>query len=215
MQTAPPNGETLNVSREKLLSFVSQIFGASGNPNPDDPHEPGPYDPVIRAALESINIFSPHSAIWKLIFEFIVASHPEISDAVIVHRFGAVALNPQPLPPRVAFVKALAQALINRAGLMQEIADAARREGEQSIIINVGGYVSRFVDDHCGTDAKLKYPFPGPRPRWFPAELAGIDLVVMAAQFEQAARETFSRDLRDSFAGAAVRLAETGFSRIQ
>ncbi len=98
--------------------------------------------------------------------------------------------------------------------MLQEIADATRRKGEERGIIIVGGYTSRFVDDFCGTGFKLKYPFPGPRPHWFAPELDGIDLVVMASQFAQAAKEAFSPDLRKHLSNAGVKLVEAGLSRM-
>ena len=53
-------------------------------------------------------------------------------------------------------------------------------------------YTSRFIDEWCGTEFRLRWPFPGPRPHWFPHELDGIDLIVVATQFKHAAHEAFS-----------------------
>jgi hypothetical protein len=212
-------------SQQKLLAFVRAMIGGSrGREDDEHPLPPGPWDPVIRVALERIGFFGPQPEPWRvldrsarLLFAGILARHPEISDAIGGgHSFGdEVALNPQPLPPRYAFLMSVAQALISRAELLQEIADATAREGEQQGIIIVGGYVSRFVDDFCGTGFRLRYPFPGPRPHWFTAELDGIDMVVMATQFEQAAKESFSPDLRRNLADVSTRLAEAGLSRMQ
>ena len=52
-------GETLNISREKLVSFVSQIFGGQDFPNPDDPPSPGPWDPYIHRALSGLRAHRP------------------------------------------------------------------------------------------------------------------------------------------------------------
>ena len=109
----------------------------------------------------------------------------------------------------------MAQAVISRAELLQEIADATRARGEQQGIIIVSGYLGRFVDDFCGTDFKLKYPFPGPRPHWFANELDGIDLVVMATQFDQAARETYRPELRENLADAGAKLVVAGLAKLQ
>jgi hypothetical protein len=228
-------------SQQKLLAFVRAMIGGSrGREDDEHPLPPGPWDPVIRVALERIkvfgpspepwrvigpevpwrtieSVFGPQPEPWKVVFASILARHPEISDAIGGgHSFGdEVALNPQPLPPRYAFLVSVAQTVISRAELLQEIADATAREDEQQGIIIVGGYVSRFVDDFCGTGFRLRYPFPGPRPHWFAAEFDGIDLVVMATQFEQAAEESFSPDLRRNLADASTRLAEAGLSRMQ
>jgi hypothetical protein len=212
-------------SVQKLLAFVRAMIGGSrGREDDEHPLPPGPWDPIIRVALERIGVFGPQPEPWRVLdrsarrlFAGILARHPEISDAIGGgHSFGdEVALNPQPLPPRYAFLVSVAQALTSRVELLQEIADATAREGEQQGIIIVGGYVSRFVDDFCGTGFRLRYPFPGPRPHWFTAELDGIDMVVMATQFEQAAKESFNPDLRRNLADVSTRLAEAGLSRMQ
>jgi hypothetical protein len=132
------------------------------------------------------------------------------------HSFGdEVSLNPQPLPPREAFLIAAARAVIRRAELLQEIAGAMFDEGSERGIIIVGGYTSRFSDDWCGTEFRLRWPHPGPRPSWFAHELDGIDLLVVATQFEQAAKEAFSRELRDHLAKVTERFTEAGMSRLQ
>jgi hypothetical protein len=192
MNTEKTEQQLVDISREKLLALVRALIGGNmGRQDDEHPLPPGAWYPVIRAAMEQTNISSGHN-------------------------FGEeVALNPQPLPPRFAFLVSVAQAVINRAELFQEIADAAPREGEQQGIIIVSGYVTRFVDDFCGTGFRLKYPFPGPRPPWFADELDGIDLVVMATQFEQAAQNTFSPDLRQNLADASARFVEAGLSKMQ
>jgi hypothetical protein len=226
------------VSTEKLLALVRAMMGGSrGREGDDQPLPPGPWDPVIRVAIEKVNAFGPHPepwndfisqmapwqlgfgnpVPWKVALASILAKHPEIFDALGGSPgFGdEVALNPQPLPPRAAFMVSVAQALISRAELLQEFADAIGREGEEQGIIIVSGYISRFVDDFCDTGYRLKYPFPGPRPRWFADELDGIDLVVMATQFDQAAKEAFHPELRQSLANASLKLVEAGFSRME
>ena len=162
-------------------------------------------------------MFGPHPQPWKVLLASILAKHPEIFDAIGGgHWFGAdVALNPQPLPPRYAFLVAVAQTLASRAELLQEFADATTRQGDQQGIIIVGGYVSRFSDDFCGTDFRLKWPFPGPRPHWFAHELDGIDLVVMASKFDEAATQSFGQDLRRSLAAASSRFVQAGLAKMQ
>jgi len=230
------------INQEKLLAFVyTMIGGRQGRENDEHPLPPGPWDPVIRVALERTSVFGPHPEPWRrflgipvpwrsnelgfgprpepwqVVFASILARHPEIWDAIGGgHSFGEeVALNPQPLPPRFTFLVSLAQTVISRAELLQDVADATVREGEQQGIIIVGGYTSRFVDDWCGNGFRPKWPFPGPPPPWWVTELDGIDLVVMAAQFEQAAKETFSQDLRQNLADASAKLAEVGLSKLQ
>jgi hypothetical protein len=243
MNTKQREQQSLHISQEKLLAFVrAMIGGSSGREDDENPLPPGPWDPAIRVALQQINVFGPHPEPWrtiesgfgfplpwtiesgfgfpnpwKVVFASILARHPEIWDAIGGGpSFGEeVALNPQALPPRFAFLVSLAQTVTSRAELLQEIADATRREGEQQGIIIVSGYIARFIDDICGNDFRFKWPFPGPRPNWFAKEVSGIDLVVMATQFDQAANETFNRELRQNLADASAKLAEAGLSKLQ
>lgn len=241
MNANSPEITHANAGQKKLFAFVRSMIGASrGREDEDHPLPPGPWDPVIRQALERINVFGPHPEPWqrlsqgnrlartadpvfgpqpepwKVLFASILARHPEIFDVLGGgHGLGEqVALNPQPLPPRYAFLVAVAQTLASRAELMQEISDATARKGEQHGIIIVGGYVGRFSDDFCGTGFRLKWPFPGPQPHWFVHELDAIDLVVMASQFDEAAKLSFSQDLRRSLAGASSKFAEAGLAKM-
>ena len=50
---------------------------------------------------------------------------------------------------------------------------------------------------------------------WFTNELDGIGLMVIATQFEQAAKEALSPDLRKNLAHASVKLAEVGLSKMR
>ncbi len=233
MDTKQTEQQSLRIDPEQLLSIVSAfIGGAKGREDDEHPQPPGPWDPVIRVALEHIRLFGFTDEPWqvsgkdrenesrdprRLLFQPIFGRHPEsAAGSSGGHRFSdEVALNPQPLPPRYAFFIAVAQAVIRRAELLQELASAASSDGSSQSIIIVGGYTSRFIDEWCGTEFRLRWPFPGPRPRWFPHELDGIDLVVVATQFKQAANEAFSRQLREHFASAAAKFAGAGLSRIQ
>jgi len=222
MNSKQTEQQSLHISQEKLLAFVRAMIGGSrGREDDDHPLKPGPWDPVIRAALERINVFGPHTQSLESVLANYLRQHPSIWDSP---HFGGpggssfgekVTINPQPLPPRVAFLVSVAQAVTSRAELLQEIADATRREGEQHGIIFVGGYTSRFSDDWCGNGFRLKWPFPGPRPHWFTNELDGIDLVVMATQFEQAAKESFSPDLRQNLLDVSAKFAEAGLSKMK
>jgi hypothetical protein len=240
MNSEQTEESSLHISQEKLLAFVRTMFsGSTGREDDEHPLPPGPWDPVIRVALERTNVFGPHPEpwrvfghpvpwrpmesvfgplpdAWKIAFASILARHPAIWDAIGGgHGFSdEVALNPQPLPPRFAFLVALAQTVLRRAELIHEIADAMRREGEQQGIIIVSGYITRFVDDICGNDFRFKWPFPWPRPNWLAKEVSGIDLVVMATQFDQAAKETFDRELQQNLADASGKLAKAGLSKM-
>ncbi len=106
------------------------------------------------------------------------------------------------------------QTLVSRAELLHEVSNTTARKGEQQGIIIVGGYAGRFSDDFCGTSFRRRSPLQGPRPHWFALELDSIDLAVMATQFEDAAKQTASQDLRRSLGAARSRFAEDGLARL-
>ena len=201
MDTDRASEQSIQINQRELLVLVRGLLGDDrGRPDDEHPLPPGPWDPVIRRALELVIYFGPHPEPWQA-----------IGSSSILDRVG---LNPQPLPPRVAFAASIAQAMVDRAELIQEVADAARIQGTpQSIII--GGYINRFVDDFCGNGFRLKFPFPGPRPGWFSEELDGIDLVVMGAQFEQAAKQAYQPEMQRVLGNAAEKLVQQGLSRVQ
>jgi hypothetical protein len=231
---------SLHINPEKLLAFVSELMeahvGCEDDPNP----VPDRYASLLSEALDRVPIpnppaawtnfdrppsplrtrhlvVGPHLETWKVFLTSILAKHPELYDVIGGgHSFGEeVALNPQPLPPRLAFLAAVVRTVISRTELLQEMADAIAHEGERRGIIIVGGYLSRFCDDFCGNGFTMIWPFPGPRPWWFPAELNAVDLVVMASQFHQAAKRTHSPELRQQLANAGAKFVEAGLSKIR
>jgi len=249
MQGTQTNKQTLNISREKLVSFVNQIFGGeSAIPDPENPPKPGPWDPLIRRALERMKVFGPfpqpwqtafgprpepwHSAFgpkpepWNFafepisrqtetsrkqtIFELFAAGHPEIWD-ILGNPISWATLNPQPLPPRVLFIAAFAEEVFDRAVLMQEIADAMPRQGEQKGIIIVSGYLRRFIDDLCPEPIKINIPKPK-RDEF--DRLSALELLTAAAVFEQNAASVANEDLREEFASTVTKLLETGIARM-
>jgi hypothetical protein len=193
MNTEQTEDRSVTINHEQLLTLVSALLhGNRGREDDQNPLPPGPWDPIIRSALERIRLLGGG------------------------HGFGdEVMLNPQPLPPRFAFLTSVARAVVSRAELLQELAGAIAREGEEQGIIIVSGYTRRFSEDWCGNEFRPKWPFPGPPPPWFASELDGIDLVVMATQFNQAAKETFSPDLRQNLADVSAKFVETGLSKMQ
>lgn len=178
------------ISDKALVALFDRLSG--GFPNPEDTSPPGPWGPVIRQALERVHRrFGPRPEPWL-----------------------EVSLNPQPLPPRVAFVTALAQLVVDRELALQDVSDAAQNSGGERSIIIVGGIIARFVDDYCGNGVPLRWPFPGPRPHWFDKDTDGVDLIVAGVQFNKAAAEISNEGLRRSVADGAAKLVETGVSRL-
>ena len=232
---------SLHISREQLVDLVGSVIrGNRGREDDDHPLPPGPWDPVIRVAFEQIRLAGsepepvrfaagprppahgepaggPLAGARKVIFQSIFGRRPELFDAIGGNPGigDEVALNPQPLPPRYALLIAVSQAVIRRAELLQEISGATSRDGSEQGIIIVSGYTKRFTDDWCDTGFKLRWPFPGPRPHWFGHQLDGLDLIVMATQFGQAAKEAFSAQLAEHLTNTGVTLAEAGLSRLQ
>ena len=187
--------EKSELSRHKLVSMVSQLV--NDYPNPDDPQPPGPWDPVIRKAYERAALRG------RAHFKF--------------NSWDYVALNPQPLPPRVLFSQALADEVIDRVVFMQDIADGMRANGGDRSIIIVSGMISKFVDDLCPDRPKIPFPKkkgpwppePDPDPRW-----QGLELLVIGIQFQKASRTIANEGLKQNLARAAEKIISTGISRI-
>ena len=98
MKPNQPTHTSFNLNTTALLSLVGHL---SNFPNPDDTNPPGPWGPVIRRALERIrSTLGPWPEPWRGV------------------------LGPWPEPWRVSFAQALVQEVIDRATLMQEVADA-------------------------------------------------------------------------------------------
>ena len=245
MSTELLEQRSIHISPEKFLAFVSEMMGANvGREDDEHPLKKGPWGPVIREALRETYALGPspepwrfhaghpmpwrteqsefglhpESAAWGVALTSLFEKYPALYDLIprgALKRGEEVSLNPQPLPPRLAFLAAVVHTVVNRAELLHEVADATAFEGERRGIIIVGGYLSRFCDEFCGNGFRLIWPFHGPHPNWFTTELRGIDLMVMASQFHQAAKETSSPDLHQHLADAATRLAEAGLSKLQ
>lgn len=140
--TLTMDGQT-KLSRSKLFILVSELINSKSAfiPNPEDPNPPDPPWPwrhILNRALDRVQFTNPGSL---------------------------AALNPQPLPPRLHFSMALAQEVVERAAMMQEMADSLIENAEQRGIIIVGGYLNKFVDEICPTPPiitfpKRKWPWP-------------------------------------------------------
>ena len=91
-------------SLRALRSLVSEFI--SGLPDPDNPQPPGPWDPVIRKALVRLkDRLGPSPDPWR-----VFGPWPESGRAgPSPDPWQLVALNPQPLPPRMLFAVTLAE----------------------------------------------------------------------------------------------------------
>jgi hypothetical protein len=199
-----------HLSARALTALVSQL--TTGYPHPDSQDAiAGPLDPYIRKALErSVTGAGAGGYLWRVIAE----KHPEIWDVIGGDRQSQVSLNPQPLPPRSAFLAAVIQEFAERMAMVAEIADLIPRPGGERGIIIVGGHVAKFVDEICGNGMHVRWPLPWPAPAWFSDTLSGADLIVMGTQFQQSAVVAMDRDLGRTFADAAHALLEAGAARL-
>lgn len=213
----------IRINRERLFSLftASPTFSDDGGlPNPDEPHKPGPWDPVIRVAardLARVSFGSPlaswHAAMGSLsLLQVIARRFPAIGDVIggggILDE---VALNPQPLPPVEMFIDAIGEALVSRAELLGDVARATGGQGsdaEDRGIIIVSGFVDRLVDEWCATGFHLRWPIPGPRPNWFRAKVTPRDTLALGTRLYQASRETADPSVSRALAGAANKLAD-------
>ncbi len=229
LQREQSNGKDVHISHEKLATLVSQLYGgAYENPNRDEPLKLGPWDPVIRKMARQVFgpgaplnwKFGPHPEPWRsefkmdrLILEIIAARHPEIYDSIGGGRFDWAALNPQPLPPKAAFVVAFTEEVIDRVLLMQEVADSLNQTGEQQGIIIVGGKLALLVDELCGNNFRVKIPIPHPKQET-DEKLSGLELILAGGICEQNATTTTNEGLRQEIRNAGAKLIEAGLARM-
>lgn len=96
-----------------------------------------------------------HPAVWDLID----LQGPLVRERYSRERYSAVALNPQPLPPRLQ-----PNGILIEAGLMAteftRLAVEADVRGEAS-----SRFISELVEDWCATPWPRKWPWPWPGPR--------------------------------------------------
>lgn len=212
-----------NITDEKLLKIVGLMFGGSvESPNPDEPHKPGPWDPFIREALDRVKVFGPFPEPWRESFDaeriirIIAGRFPQIRDVIGGgHGFDETALNPQPLPPRWAFAKSLARVIIRRTELTRDaVASLRGTDFEERGIIVVGGRdFLAAIDEMCGNGFRLVRRKP--RPSWWSESFDAPAYLVMAAQFEQSARETVFADLQKTFHEAGAKFVDACLARLQ
>jgi hypothetical protein len=209
--------------------LINHLYGGdNGNPNPDEPLKPGPWDPVIRKV--SRQNFGPSPEPWitafgnpvpwrsefdmeRFILGFIAARHPEIYEVIGGGKFNWAALNPQPLPPKAAFVIAFTEEALDHVQLMQAVADAMNQTGAQQGIIIVGGKLASLVDELCGNNFKIKIPIPHPKHD-SDKGLSGVDLVLAASVFEKTCSTVHNEHLQQELRSAAHKLIEVGLSRL-
>jgi hypothetical protein len=144
----------------------------------------------------------------------VLSRHPEIWELIGGGRGGLVSLNPQPLPPRVALMSAVADAVMTRAEFMLDIAQAMQSDAEKRGIIIVSGYVNRFAEEWCHPTFKPKFPVPEPHPNWLDDRIDGADLIVIGTALNQGELRS-EPSLREAFSAGARIFLESGFARLK
>jgi len=197
------------LSPEALMALVGQLTAGLETKSPKETS--GPMDPYMRRALERTAMGAGVStSLWRTI----ATNHPEVWDVIGGDPQAQISLNPQPLPPRPAFLAGVVLEFTERMTLVLEIADLIPRPGGEKGIVIVGGHVARFVDDLCIHTLEVRWPLPWAAPTWFPDGLSGADLIVMGTQFQQSAATAMDRELGRTFADAAHALLEAGAARL-
>lgn len=187
--------ETINadrntqLSKQKFTVAISELIRAY-LPNPEDPDPaPWPWRVLIRKAFEKV----------------LAAYSTKVS---------LVALNPQPLPPKVLFSIALAEEVIERAYLLQEMASGFGNGSEELGGNIAGGYIKRFTDELCPPYSKIRFP-KRPVPPWPPEphpEWEGLELAVIGAVFQNEARFNGDGPLQTTFLEAAEKIQDAAFA---
>ncbi len=175
-----------SIPLKSLVSLVGHLTG--GYEDPDHPLPPGPWSPVIREALKRVR--------WNL------GPSPE--------PWRQVMLNPQPLPPRLAFAVALGQSVVDHLTTLQEFGLALPTASQESIKSYSSGYLKRFIDD-CGNGIiVIHIPKHGPFPPSDdePKPINPEELIVLGAQLALASA------IHPELEGGAMQLIELGFNRM-
>jgi hypothetical protein len=205
-----PKPPPRHLSARALAALVSQLTTGYAAQAADE-GAPGPLDPYIRKALERSALLGAEGTnLWRVIAE----KHPEIWEVIGGDPTSRLALNPQPLPPRSAFLASVVAVFAERMTDVGELADLIPRPGGERGIVIVGGHVATFVDELCANGFRMRWPYPWPAPSWFSDSLGGPDLIVMGTQFQQAAALALDRELGRTFADAAHALLEAGAARL-
>jgi len=214
MQAVQTDDKTINISREKLLNLFGQVFGGQSYPDQDDPQPPGRWDSYIRKVLGKLK--GPHPEPWKAVDRHLgFGPTPEPWDLNNPYSFAD--LNPQPLPPRATLHAAIMQEVIDRAVLIQDVAEALHQTGEERAIIIVSGSVKQFadeIDELCPRLTILIHPPKGigdpvPHPNW-----NAFELMLAASVFQQNALTIANESLRGVLLQASAKLAEKGIERM-
>jgi hypothetical protein len=122
-----------------------------------------------------------------------------------------VALNPQPIPPGVAFYSDVAKAAIARAWTLYDVqtglAKGADNDGDWLPVNFI-----HSLGDNLSMQVVYRFIHP-PHPNWFGQEMRAIDYLTVSAELETAAAVTSVPSMRAAFRQAANRLQQRAIQR--
>ncbi|GAA0560128.1 hypothetical protein LX66_4237 [Chitinophaga japonensis] len=204
--------DVTTVAPQKLLSLASQLVYGHAYPNPDDSKlPPNPWDPLVRRALERVALFGPGPQPWQII----ARRRPEVWDMLGDGQFRQTWLNPQPLPPGIAFAYALAREALDRAHLLYDVAAATGQHDDEQSAEKAARFIYQFADDLCPVPPKITIPPKDPRPDPQPRpEWSALELAVVALEFHQAAAGAIQKNMQEAFTLAADKIAATAADRM-
>jgi hypothetical protein len=197
--------ETITLTKATLVNLLDGLL----YPNPDDPGPYGPIGPIIRWALRDFSSvllnpqplppLEPNPHPWRFFAAVLLAGLEPHS-------------SPWPVPWFSAF---LARTVIDQAVAQYRFAEVVTgTEQSEKTTAAIGLQIREFVDDWCGTrPPRWPRPWPWP-PRFDPAKLRPLDLLIAGAQFRKAA-DFANNPLQAEFAAAADKLFETGLKRME
>ncbi len=204
-------------------AFASLLDHAGGRPRDDDP---GPYDPredVVRAVLALLHWRWPRPN-WALAdtvrLPVALVELLRESAGPFPEPWRWSALNPQPLPPRLATALWLAQAVAEKVILVHELAGTLPEDERARAAGFALDQLSQFVrdagDDRCPIWWWMRRPFPWPGPRRddLTDGITPAELVAMGALFENSAAAA-PDGLRRDLAAAGQKLMTLGLSRLE
>ncbi len=138
--------EQITIRKAALIAIFTEFL--QGYPDPDDADPIGPWGPIIYETLERMRYrMGPFPEPWRV--------------GIGQNRFASVMLNPQPLPPRLAYVAVLAEQLAKSVGNMYEMSEAMPSDFQGYLMEAARGRLHTFMDD-CGNGRIPKWPFPWP-----------------------------------------------------
>ena len=200
-EEASSKSDQFTFSKRALVSLVSEFI--NGYPNPDDPQPPGPWDPVIRRALEAMrHRLGPEPDPWR----GQMGPHPDPWRAGKLSSLDWVLLNPQPLPPRYAYAASLAEAVAGSVSAYFELDEALPSEMQGRMSEFATMRLSTFIDD-CGNGRIPRWPFPWPPPWQGEFDpISPVEMLVVGIAFENLAQSAVNERFRGALQESADRL---------